>query len=333
MALCSSVTAVAAVPSPSDRFAQLRANDLRVATVAYRLAITNRKLCAPALTPQSGFVLHSIAQYELVDRDEAAARLGLGQHVGVMAVVDGSPAQKAGLQAGDQLLSINGRALAKIAIDGKPSRAPVDAVQRMLSGAMQAGTVTLRVSSPQGERTVSFAAELGCPSNAEFDTGDDVNAWADGSRVMISAGLLRRCATDDDLALVVAHEMAHNVLHHRARLAAMRTANGTALSAERIAAEFRATEVDADRLGVLLVGGAGYDLSGAPGFVAGLTSPAVAVARTHPELSRRLSLLRIAIADASRSNAIAAPQRAEGVPAAAPRSANTVSSALVSGRI
>ena len=42
------------------RLQELRAQDLRVASVSYRLALANRALCPGAVAPQLGFTLHGI---------------------------------------------------------------------------------------------------------------------------------------------------------------------------------------------------------------------------------------------------------------------------------
>jgi Zn-dependent protease with chaperone function len=292
-----------------NRFEELRTQDLRVATVSYRLAIANKARCALVLAPQPGFVLHSISQYQRADREEAAARLDLSQHIGVMAVVVGSPAAKAGLIAGDQLLTINGRPLETPAAGNAATNAAVADTQQTLLEAMRQGPVTVEVTSLRGARVLHFAGEPGCPSNVEMIAGGDVNAWADGSRVMIGEGLLRRCATDDDLALVIAHEMAHNLLHHRRRLAAEGVyVNGLLPpTASASKAAVRATEEEADRFAVVLAQTAAYDLTGSEPFMAGLMSQRAAVGATHPDLPRRLSLLLAAIADAKQKTQPVAP--------------------------
>jgi hypothetical protein len=281
------------------RFEQLRERDLRVASVAYRLAIANEKLCRLVLAPQLGFVLHSVEQYEPADRQEAERSFGFGYQIGVMAVVATSPADRAGLRAGDRLLSVNGLDLVFRSANSEPNRAAVDRAQAILVEEMRRGLATLRVSSPGGERELRFVAEFGCPSDAEYIPGEDVNAWADGSRVMISDGLLRRCATDDDLALVIGHEMAHNLLHHRRRLASKGVSvNGLLPLTNTGSAESRETEEEADRFAVGLATTAAYDQSGAETFIAGLMGPRATNGGTHPDLARRLALLRGAIADA-----------------------------------
>lgn len=294
-----------AVPAPPlDRLQELRIQDLRVASVAYRLALANRAICRDAITPQLGFTMHGIEQYEDGDRQGVAAAFALGGHAGVMAVVDGSPADRAGLEADDQLLSVNGKALTSDAApNATPTRAFVERAQTTILEEMKAGEVTLRVSGARGLRDVRFVPELGCSSNVELVPGKDVNAWADGARVVVSAGILARCASDDDLALVIAHELAHNLLHHGRRLA---EAGGSAARVLGIlgggSAMMRETEEEADRLAVTMAIAADYDLSQAAAFMSGLLNdPDVApVSGTHPAPDRRLTLLRAEIAASRR---------------------------------
>ena len=301
----SAAPGLAELNSPVGRFERLREQDLRVATVAYRLATANAGLCGQATVPQTGFVLHSIAEYGRADRADAARSFGLGDRVGVMAVVAGSPAAKAGLVAGDQLVAVNGRPFGPVGDDPVPTRASIDRASNLLAAVMASDAVTLRVSGPAGERDVRFAPEKGCFSAVEMVPGSPTNAWADGMRVMIGDGLLLRCASDDDLALVIGHEMAHNLLHHRQRLAAEGVStNGLLPLTESGSAAMRETEEEADRFAVTLASGAGYDLSGAEAFMGGLLSRTIPGAPTHPAPARRLALLHAAIAAVQRGQAV-----------------------------
>jgi hypothetical protein len=275
--------------------------------VAYRLSIANAERCAHVLAPQAGFALHDIAQYAPADRVDAARAFRLDDEPGVMAVVVGSPAERAGLRAGDRLRAVNGELLAQGTPDNVPTRAGVERAQRILEAAMRDGPVLLQVSTNAGDRTVRFVAEPGCPANAELIPGDAVNAWADGERVMVSEGLLRACVTDGDLALVIGHEMAHNLLHHRRWLAAEGVATNTLLPAaagSRDMRDLRETEEQADRLAVGLADAAGYDLGDAESFMRGLLRDDLPVASTHPARDRRLILLRAALIEARQGRAL-----------------------------
>ena len=289
--------------APAEQFGllqELRAHELRVASVSYRLALANRAVCPGAVVPQLGFTLHGIEQYEVADRDRVTAGFALGRHAGVMAVVPFSPADKAGLAADDQLVSVNGRALLPLAGDaGTATDARVVAVRQILVAAMTTGAVAIRVAGPRGVRDVRFVAQTGCPANVELAPAMGANAWADGRAVLIGAGLVKLCDTDDDLALVIAHELAHNLLRHAERLARVDVATSRVPGAR--SAAMRETEEEADRLGIRLATAAGYDLRGAEPFLRELMASIGPdqPATTHPGTARRLSLLSVDIAEVS----------------------------------
>ena len=49
--------------------------------------------------------------------------------------------------------------------------------------------------------------------------GDTINAWAAPGRIIISRRYVSFCRTDDELALIIGHELAHHILGHRTRRA------------------------------------------------------------------------------------------------------------------
>lgn len=294
----------AADRTPSPRFERLRAQESRLAGVAYRLAVSSGGACRESATPQSGIVLHDIAHYGPADREAAAYSYGLDGDASILAVVAGSPADRAGLEADDRLVSINGRA-PRVA-DATSETARILA-ERSLETELRKGPVTLRVARRGVEREVRFAAEFGCPSNVALVPGNDVNAFADGARVTVTDAILAQCDSDADLALIVAHELAHNLLHHRQRLAGV-SGNGMLPVSAAGSARIRATEEEADRFAVGMMRAAGYDLGEAPAFLQRLLEAnglAVRAAASHPAMARRLALLRAAIAGGGYSAGIA----------------------------
>jgi hypothetical protein len=267
----------------------------------YRLVTHNRQFCRDALAAEPGFALHGLEQYGPADRKAAASSFRLGSPVGVIAVVADSPADRAGLRADDQLISVNGRKLPSLPTDATtPTNARVKATRNALLAEMAEGEVSLVVARADGERVVRFTADVGCRSTIELVPGDVVNASADGQSVIISAGLLERCATDGDLAFVIAHELAHNLLHHPAKLTGVGASEKGLLSTSKPGtAGMRRTEEDADRLGASLAMAAGYDLGSTASFLRSLPDQGDgdATSSTHPALGRRLALLAAVIAD------------------------------------
>ena len=94
---------------------------------------------------------------------------------------------------------------------------------------------------------------------AALAAGDLAVLKSDGRLVVVSGGLVQFATNDDELAAAVAHELAHNILRHRARLDAAGVDRGLGKQLGRSARLFRQTEVEADQLSPWLLAGAGYD--------------------------------------------------------------------------
>lgn len=250
-------------------------DQIRVAKVAYRLAVANRAHCEAFLEPQPGFLVESRP----------------GHPMTVTAMVPGSPAEEAGLATGDRLISVNRREPVNSGSDERSLKA--------LQAAMRGGSTLLRVVGRHGLRDVQFIAESGCPARVDLVGDETVNAWADGTGIRITTGLLARCKNDDDLALVLGHELAHNLLRHGERLAGRSDAVSGLLPADEGALqEWQDSEEEADRFAVGLAMAARYDLTGAVAFMEGLLDRSIVDSTTHPGADRRLALLRDAIAEA-----------------------------------
>jgi predicted Zn-dependent protease len=109
---------------------------------------------------------------------------------------------------------------------------------------------------------------------------DTVNAWTDGDAVWISRGMMRFLKSDDELALVLAHEMAHaykghipyvrvrQVLEQALAMVTDMFAPGAGKAAivlvEAASRKFdRDQEREADLFGLVWAHRAGFDISGA----------------------------------------------------------------------
>ena len=90
-------------------------------------------------------------------------------------------------------------------------------------------------------------------------------ASSDGHTVQIGVRFFERY-TDEEVAAVVAHELAHTVLRHRVRLEAAGVKWGLLSEFGRNGRLFRRTETEADLLGAALMRNAGYDPAVAVSF-------------------------------------------------------------------
>lgn len=242
----------------------LRAADLRLATIGHRLAVANAPLC-DRLSPAPGLVLHAIDQYPAADRPAARAAFGFPVPVAVEAVVAGSAAARAGVRDDDGVVAIGGRPLTPPSSADEPTAVTRNAALALLAGQPATGPVTFRLRQNGADRAVTVPASAGCRTDFELLLGPAMTADADGQKVRIGVRFLERYA-DAEVAAVVAHELAHNVLHHRERLEKAGVKWGLLAEIGRNGRLFRRTEDEADQLSVALLRNAGYDPRVAAGF-------------------------------------------------------------------
>lgn len=234
----------------------LQRDDTRLQSIAWRIARSNASLC-PDPHPSAGLLALDARSF----KDPAAVRtaLRLTGELAIGAVAANSPADLGGVKAGDELVGIEGIDLA-ILPDVPPSSF---ARQVALTNKIDAGlaatgelALTLRRPGETATRSVMLKGEPVCRSTFELLTGGD-QAAADGTRVVISRRFLAGAPSDDEAAFVVGHELAHNILRHRALLDKL----------GRTPENYRQTERAADRLGLWLMANAGYDTATAATFM------------------------------------------------------------------
>ncbi|MGF1549936.1 MAG: M48 family metalloprotease [Sphingomonadaceae bacterium] len=270
----------------------LRAEDHRVAKIAYRLAIAGKPFC-PDHWPASGLLLHHLGDYEPEDRPVVTAQ-GLGEGPAILSVIADGPAAAAGLRAGDVLLAVNSRRLpdpaaaAAIEDDGA-RRAAIVAVERILEDALRDGPTELIVEREDKRLAVMLAPISACPLRIRLARSPQVNGFVKDDYVIMTTAMLAYARSDDELAIVIGHELAHVILRHRERLAAEKS-SGLRGALGGNAARIWRTEEEADRLGLMLAWAAGYDLGAAIPFwrrFYGDFAKGGRLFRTHPSLAAR----------------------------------------------
>ena len=298
--LAALLLAAAPVPAPqADMRAQLevlRGHDARLAAIGWRLATANRALCR-RLAPTPGWALHALGQYGPDVRDAARASFGFALPVAVELVVPESPAAAAGVEPGDSIAAVAGRALPSDAPSRKASSRDRDAAAALVADQPADAPLAVTVVRGGASRDVAIAASPGCRGAFEVLAGDGLSASSDGAVVQVGERFLRDYR-DAEIAVIVAHELAHTILAHRARLDAAGVKRGLLKEFGRNARLFRRTEDDADRLAVALLYNAGYDPASAAAFWrehAGLDG-GLFRSRTHGSTQARAALSAAAAA-------------------------------------
>ncbi|OCC23015.1 hypothetical protein MB02_14125 [Croceicoccus estronivorus] len=262
-ALAAAAPATAA--SPLDQaLLRLREQDVRLARLGQRLAQGNARLCDETM-PFTGLVLHAVTQYAPSAR-EAAQRLFLfAQPVSVEAVLPSSPADAAGVQANDGLVSINGAPVDDGNASARQSSEPRDRVEQSLAALPIDQPINFGLRRGGEQITASVQPVPVCRSRFEVVWNDKTVAHSDGEIIQISSSLLDRF-DDGQLAVLLAHELAHTILRHRDRLEAADVANGLLAEFGRNRRLNRQAEDEADLLSIHLLYNAGFDPRTAPDF-------------------------------------------------------------------
>ena len=241
-ALLLALAAPAQAAPSRESFEQLQALDARVQSAGWRLARGNARFCRE-VAPAIGLQLQDVANYS----DPGAVRdaLGLAGDIAVQAVAAGSPSARAGLVANDALSAVAGIEVGALPKAGPGDYARLVGLHDRIDAALRADG---RVALARSGQTLTLAGEPVCATRFEM-LSDGKRAAADGRRVVIGRKLVETLPEEELLAAALAHELAHNVLGHRARL----DASGRSWS------QVRTTEREADRLMPWLLVNAGYD--------------------------------------------------------------------------
>ncbi|WP_156353191.1 MULTISPECIES: M48 family metallopeptidase [unclassified Sphingomonas] len=291
------VIGAAPAPAPADvaTLEALRVADLRLGAIGYRLATANAPLCSE-IVPVPGMVVHAIDQYAESEQATARTVFGFATAIAVEGVIPGSPADRAGIRADDSIVSVNGKAVPVASGGGHVGTR--DAMVALIDAQPADRPLALVLRRASAERAVRVAPSPGCRTLFELRVGTAMDAVADGRLVQISSAFLDRLA-DPALAVVVAHELSHNILNHHARLEAAGVSRGLLRELGRNGRIHRRTEDEADRLGVHLLRNAGWDPQEAVRFWQGpgaRIDGGIFHSRTHSSAGKRAELIAAELA-------------------------------------
>ena len=291
-------------PAAAAPASTLRDSDARVGAVGYRLALAGRPLCQDSF-PLTGMLFHHLAEYLPADRPVMIERYGLDRGPGILTVLAGTPAAAAGLVAGDVLLSANAVPFAtgaKLAAEPKRKvwRKLAEASEVQLEAELRKGPADLLVLRDGREIRIRLGSVPGCPGRVRLARSRQVNAFASGSYAIMTTAMLDFLKNDDELAVVMGHEMSHNILRHPDILDEQGVPKkGIFRALGKNASRVWKTEEEADRMGIRLVWRAGYDVEAAIPFwrrFLGRYDALPQIFRTHPSLPVRERITREEIA-------------------------------------
>lgn len=257
--------------------------DLRVATIGDRLARAGTAFCPGQATSLGGLVIQDARQYAGAMRNDARAVLGLRDGPTILGGVSGTP----GELAGRSMRSVDDKSVLTGSSD---VYADVGRAETLIEDGFQHGPITLAFDDG---RTIALPATPGCRSLFQIVRGGLSRTQSDGRYVQLSDAMLAFAANDDELAAVLSHELAHNVLGHRVKKTPSKQA-----------------EYEADWLSVWLLARAGYDVDAVVPFWTRLgkrTDYGIFSDGSHPGWKRRTAWFAKAVATVKAQRAAGDP--------------------------
>lgn len=279
-------------PKLLQELANQESNEERLSRVSYRLSAASASRCAhPEML--TGMTLHDIAAYSHRERKAIEGELHLGKGFGIRLVVPDSVAANAGLKAGDTIVRVNGKELDTFAtslIRRSASYARTAEFELLLDTELRQGPAQLAVIRGGTLITITLHAAHGCGGKPVFYYEGGINAWADGTYVAVTSKMIDFAQTDEELAFVVAHEMAHNILRHGEKL----KGRSMLLASLGVGSKkIKGAEIEADILGTKVLASAGYSTKGALALLErSRPMQAMSLSLTHPSISKRMNLVQ-----------------------------------------
>ena len=235
-------------------------------------------------------------------------KINLGSRVSIIDIVKNSPADKAGLTLGDVILEVEGF----IFPEGKNA---LKKISKHFKDIEEKPVKKIKIDRKGEILTFDINQKKICNYPIIFTQDKIVNAYADGKSIIMTQGMVDYARDDNEIAMVIAHELAHN---DRGHLDAKKkntlimgsigfildlmtiyysggTAGGNAENTEmwsKIGSQAYSVEFekDADYGGVYYAYRAGYDISQVKNFwerIGSENPKQIAISSTHPATSER----------------------------------------------
>lgn len=323
----------------------------RLEDVAYPILKAATSLCGEAVGGRTGMRFANVHSFSR-EFQPAARALGFSDTLMVTTVTKGSPAEAAGFQVGDRVHGLGERPAPvgrKAVIDLLTYLAPADARSRgrrvaavsmpgearftvrrgVLPKAFEDFPSAVPDSTPVA---ISLPADTACRYGVHVSRDQILNASADGQNVYFTTAMMRFAGTDDELAAIVAHEVAHNAMGHLVAkqknaaagaffgalvdIAAASQGINTGGEFTNTGASFGAMsfsqdfEREADYVGLYLLARAGRPLPPAAAFwrrMAEENPTGIKFASSHPTSTERFVRLEQAAAEIEAKRAAGAP--------------------------
>lgn len=281
-----------------------------VQSVGHRIMLANAGFCGDDVGPRFGFGATTSPDIAKNWRKPAYERIGLSKELSVMYVAVGSSAQLAGLLLGDKILRVDG-------VNAPYGAGATAKFYEIITTRKSRRPMRLDIDRGGVRKTLYLRVVPGCNYPILFGEDNSVQAATDGSRIYVNRGLLKVASNEEELALVLGHELAHITRGHLdkqrhnqvvgmaggflvdvAFAAAGVDTGGIFTEAggnSGLRAFSQGFELEADYVGLYYSANAGFDVEGAENLwrkMADEDPRIIRYAGTHPTAPERFLLIR-----------------------------------------
>ena len=281
----------------------------RLYRVASPLLVNNADLCKGNARNLLGFTAKNKYSFSSELTQAAEALYGMDDRLQVMGVLAGSGAARAGIKRGDRMMTAEGTPI--------PQGENAERSTAMILAPLVSRRASIKLTMLRDGANIPMTVPLtrACAYSIELGNTDNVNAYDDGRRVLITRGMMNFARTDEELAYVLAKEMAHNSLQHASKQKLINTIGDIIDNLVLIHPDMTSMagmggirpmpqelDVAADTLALYMVARAGYNVDAAPRFWERLSTqyPATVLngyTAIHPSTAARLAAMDKIMAD------------------------------------
>ena len=134
-------------------------------------------------------------------------KINLGSRVSIIDIVKDSPADKAGLALGDVIIEVDDFIFLK-------EKNALKKISKHFKDVNEKPVKKIKVDRKSEILTFNINQKKICNYPIIFTQDKIVNAYADGKSIIMTQGMVDYARDDNEIAMVIAHELAHNDRGH-----------------------------------------------------------------------------------------------------------------------
>ena len=274
----------------------------RISRVHRTLSVKSHALCGDLVGPDVG--LYAMTKPKGNFGPVLESKYGIGDRRTVLFVLEGGPAEAAGIKPRDVIKSVNGVQMTDR-----------DGLVKLYEKVGPEDPLTYEIERSGETLSIVVKPDRACRFPIALGPQQTINAFADGRQVVITRGMVNFTRNDDELALVISHEMAHNIMKHiearkqnmgvgvLADIALILLSRGQVnpnISQVAGGAYSQEFEAEADYVGLYVMAQAGMPITDAPKFWRRMAAAHPASIKTnhsasHPSTAYRMVALEEAV--------------------------------------